>query len=342
MTFCKIYVIINVINYERNDVMKKKFISMVIVTISALAMMIPSVNAAESWRDPFVTRLMKIISQDPSYTDVVLTDLDRNGIPEAFTVRKGTFGGIGSGFTMVNNVITEINVPQNIIGECLENINVYIKNDTYVFVGEEVPRYGSYIAYYKLELNDLKLTATKILKTDVSPYAHVTYVDKYSGNLTENGYPNRTKITDFLESYDMVNNISAVHTTSTILVNGERVALNGYNVNDSNYFKIRDVAMALRNTAKKFNVEWDDADEAIKLLPGEDYIVVGGELSQDTQTDFTVTESKTPIYVGERQTAITAYNINGSSYFRIRDIGDSVGFEVEWDEASQAINIITN
>lgn len=51
---------------------------------------------AESWREAFVTRLMKIMSSDPSYNQVVLTDLDRNGIPEAFVMRDGMDGGISA------------------------------------------------------------------------------------------------------------------------------------------------------------------------------------------------------------------------------------------------------
>ena len=52
---------------------------------------VTSTFAAESWREAFVTRLMKIMSSDPSYNQVVLTDLDRNGIPEAFVMR-GRYG----------------------------------------------------------------------------------------------------------------------------------------------------------------------------------------------------------------------------------------------------------
>lgn len=39
---------------------------------------------------------MKIMSSDPSYNQVVLTDLDRNGIPEAFVMRDGMDGGISA------------------------------------------------------------------------------------------------------------------------------------------------------------------------------------------------------------------------------------------------------
>ncbi len=321
--------------------MKKRFVSIFLAVIISV-FMTPLVNAAnENWRDPFVTRIMKTISQDPSYTDAVLTDLDRNGIPEVFVIKKGTYGGIGTGFTMTDNVITEIEVPSNIIGECLMNIDVYIKNDAYIFVGAEVPRYSAYIAYYKLTLADNKLVATRINKADVSPYANITYVDKYSKNLLQDGYPNRNKILEFISSYDMVNSISATRSTADLLVNGEKVTVNGYTVNDSNYFKIRDIAMVLRETPSKFNVSWDSSLEAIMINTGEDYVVVGGELSSEIEQDMQVVDNSTPIYVNGRRTAITAYNINGSTYFKIRDIADAAGFDIQWDGGSQTINIIT-
>lgn len=322
--------------------MKKKIIALFAATMMS-AMSVSVVSAAnENWRDPFVTRIMKTISQDPSYTDAVLTDIDRNGIPEVFIIKKGTYGGIGAGFTMTDNVVTEIDVPSNIIGECLMNLDVYIKNDTYIFVGAEVPRYSAYIAYYKLTLDNNKLTATRINKSDVSPYANITYVDKYSKNLLVDGYPNRSKILDFISSYDMVNNISATRSMANLRVNGEKVTVNGYTVNDSNYFKVRDIAMLLRNTSARFNVAWDSNLEAIMINPGEDYAVIGGELSNDVDGDMKVVDNSTPIYVNGRQTAITAYNINGSTYFKIRDIADAAGFDIQWDGDSQTINIVTD
>lgn len=321
--------------------MKKKVISGILAIAAAIAPMTGVSAAQENWRDPFVTRIMKTISRDPSFTDVVLTDLDRNGIPEAFVIKKGTYGSIGAGFTMNDNVITDINVPQNIIGECLENINVYVKNDTYIFVGMEVPRYASNIAYYKLVLDGNTLTATRINKHDVSPYANITYVDKYSSNLLVDGYPNRSKISDFISSYDMVNSISATRSSANILIDGKSVTVDGYTVNDSNYFKIRDIAMLLRNTSSKFNISWDTTLNAIMINTGEDYVVIGGELSGEIEQDMKVVENDTPIYVNGRQTAITAYNINGSSYFKIRDIADAANFNIQWDGDSQTINIIT-
>ena len=72
----------------------KKLISSVIAAAVALTAFIPNALAAESWRDAFVTRLMKLMSTDNTYSEVVLTDLDKNGIPEAFVLRTGMNGGI--------------------------------------------------------------------------------------------------------------------------------------------------------------------------------------------------------------------------------------------------------
>ncbi len=321
--------------------MKTKLIASIIAVISCISVL-TSVNAAnENWRDPFVTRIMKTISQDPTYTDAVLTDLDRNGIPEVFVIKKGTYGNIGTGFTMTDNAVTDIEVPSNIIGECLENIDVYVKNDTYIFVGAEIPRYASAIMYYKLTLTNNKLTATRINKRDVSPYANITYVDKYSNNLLENGYPNRNKILDFISSYNMVNEISATRSVANLLVNGDRATITGYTVNDSNYFKVRDIAMLLTNTSASFNVSWDSKLNAIMIDTHTKYIPIGGELSSYVDQNMDVVENSTPIYVDGRQTAITAYNINGSSYFKIRDIADATGLEFLWDGGSLTINVIT-
>lgn len=320
--------------------MKKVFTA--VLSLCVLLTLAPATfGANENWRDPFVTRIMKTISQDPTYTDVVLTDLDRDGIPEAFIIKRGAFGGIKTGFTMRDNALVDIETPSNIIGECLENIEVFMKNDTYIFVGLEVPRYQSQIAYYKLVLTGNKLTATRIVKGDVSPYQNLTYVDKFSSNLLVDGYPNRSKIYDFVASYDMVNEISAMRSIANVVVDGRTVTLNGYTVNDSNYFKVRDIAMLVRNTGSKFNVEWNAELEAIDIFTGEDYVVIGGELSGDIEQDMDVLENSTPIYVDGRQRAITAYNINGSSYFKIRDIADAVGFEILWDGETQTISIET-
>lgn len=321
--------------------MKKKILSFIFAAVMS-ASCLPAHAATDGWRDAFVTRIMKQLSTDPAYNTVALTDLDKNGIPEAFIYSDGAFGGISAGFTMTGNTITSIDVPSNIIGSCLSDIDVYIKNGNYIFAGKEIPRYSSVIAYYKLILANNKLEAVKIKKSDVSPYETVQYVDMVGRNFLTDGYPNRSKIHDFIYSYEKVNSLTAEPSTAKLSVNGYVYDLAGYNVNSSNYYKIRDIAMLLRATSAKFEVAWDSSLGGISILPGSKYTVVGDELSPDYSTSFDISSYDGNIYVNGSPVDIEAYTINGSTYMKIRDIADVVGFGVDWDGASGTIIITTN
>lgn len=319
----------------------KRIISAAAAAVTACTMCVSSVSAAESWREAFVTRLMKVISSDPSYNEVVLTDLDRNGIPEAFVMRDGMDGGIIAGFTMNGNTISNIDIPNNITGKALCDITVYEKEGRYIFVGCEVPRYSSVVNYYKLMFDGQALTTERILKSYVSAYPTIPYVDMCSNDFLSNGYPNRIKIRDFVNQYDGINTLTATNSNAKLLVDGNEVEVSGYTVNDSNYYKLRDIAMILRTTAARFDISWDENLNGIAISRGYKYTIVGGELSEENTAALNVSESSSPVYVDGEEKEIPAYNINGNTYVKIRDIGDMVGFTVDWDGTAQAIIIRT-
>ena len=56
----------------------------------------------------------------------------------------------------------------------------------------------------------------------------------------------------------------AIPTTSKILVNGKSVTFDAYNINGSNYFKLRDLAYVLNGTQKQFEVTYDAEKKAVK------------------------------------------------------------------------------
>ena len=47
---------------------------------------------------------------------------------------------------------------------------------------------------------------------------------------------------------------TATPTTSTVMVNGQAVAFEAYNIAGNNYFKLRDLAKVLSGTTKQFEV----------------------------------------------------------------------------------------
>ncbi|MDR1616920.1 MAG: copper amine oxidase N-terminal domain-containing protein [Syntrophomonadaceae bacterium] len=130
-------------------------------------------------------------------------------------------------------------------------------------------------------------------------------------------------------------------TSSTVLVNGENVAFDAYNISGNNYFKLRDLAYVLNGSAKQFEVSWDGAKNAITLTSGKVYTVVGGEMTGKGAGDKSPTATSSKIYLDGKEVIFTAYNIEGNNYFKLRDIGTAFDFGVTWDGAKNTIVIDT-
>ena len=59
-------------------------------------------------------------------------------------------------------------------------------------------------------------------------------------------------------------------------------------------------------------------------------------------TAITATLSSQPIYVDGQRVSMTAYNIGGNNYVRLRDIGKAVDFGVTYDAATNSVHIDPN
>ena len=135
---------------------------------------------------------------------------------------------------------------------------------------------------------------------------------------------------------------AATPTASSVLVNGESKSFDAYNIDGANYFKLRDLAYVLNGTDKQFEVSWDSDANAILLTSGESYTAVGGEMTAGTGAAQSAKATASKILVDGEEVSLTAYNINGSNYFKLRDIGELFNFGVEWNSESQTISIDTS
>jgi hypothetical protein len=143
--------------------------------------------------------------------------------------------------------------------------------------------------------------------------------------------------------------LTAKPTASSVLVNGKAEAFDAYNINDSNYFKLRDLAYALSGAEKQFDVTWHADIDTIILSPGRAYTPVGGEMAAKGAGDKTPAATTSRVVVdgtGELgyyqiEIKLAAYNIGGNNYFKLRDIGEALDFEVDWDGTLQTIIIDT-
>lgn len=132
----------------------------------------------------------------------------------------------------------------------------------------------------------------------------------------------------------------AERTASTVYVNDQRAAITGYYMNGSNYFRLRDLAAALSGTSCRFDVEWNPWEHQVEIITGSDY---SGEVWSGQLPDTALAEPSTAgLLVDGQSEELDAFLIGGSTYYRLRDLGDLLGFRVYWLEENDSICLYTN
>ena len=133
----------------------------------------------------------------------------------------------------------------------------------------------------------------------------------------------------------------AIYSASKVMVDNKSISFEAYNIGGYTYFKLRDVAMALNGSAKSFDTLWDTKAQRIDIVTGINYTVAGGELKTGNGKNKKAVLSSAGISLNGNTVSPLAYNINGNNYFKLRDLGDLIGFGVEWNDLSKTIEIKT-
>ena len=135
---------------------------------------------------------------------------------------------------------------------------------------------------------------------------------------------------------------TASPTNDKLEVNGNAADPTVYKIGDSNYFKIRDVAALLNGTEKQFAVGYDGSKNAVTATTGQGYDKQSGDLAgAATGGSQTADPSNDAIYVNGEKITAEVYKINGSNYFKLRDLGKALNFYVGWS-ADRGMYIETN
>lgn len=135
--------------------------------------------------------------------------------------------------------------------------------------------------------------------------------------------------------------VKASVSESSTYVRGQEWAITGFTINGSNYFSLRDVAEALSGSPSQFDVSYSTEGGSVEILTGRPYTpktsVYRGYSGRGT--GLTAVPSSSKVLVDGKPQSITAYNINGSNYFQLRDLAAKVPFEVEFEPSSNKISL---
>lgn len=126
-----------------------------------------------------------------------------------------------------------------------------------------------------------------------------------------------------------------------IQLDGQNVSIPAYGIGGSNYFKLRDIAALLDQTSARFQVDWNAQRQEITLTTGQSYTAAGGELVPGDGKNALGSANASAVLIDGSPASLDAYTIGGSNYFKLRDLGEALGFQVQWDDASRTVSILT-
>lgn len=132
---------------------------------------------------------------------------------------------------------------------------------------------------------------------------------------------------------------TAYASTQNVLVDGKSVefqcyALKDANGNDTNYIKLRDVASVLNGTAAQFNVGWDGN---VNIETGKAYAANGSEMSTPYSGNRSYENATAATNINGAAADLSAILLkddagNGYTYYKLRDLGNALGFKVDWSK----------
>lgn len=128
-------------------------------------------------------------------------------------------------------------------------------------------------------------------------------------------------------------------TQQSVYLDNKPLNIAAYNIEGANYFRLRDLAQILQGTEAQFSIESRSGDYTIEVQTGATYTPRGDELGPLRSMVSSMQPSNWKLAVNGKAVAVSAYTIEGSNFYKLRDIGHALGFFVRYDEATHSVHI---
>lgn len=138
----------------------------------------------------------------------------------------------------------------------------------------------------------------------------------------------------------------------SIVVDGTVHRVRGYAINNSNYYKLRDIATIVNNTPSEFNIVLEKSTQVIEIKQGESYgqsQLLGDDHWDQTYKDYywnlkeiILKPTQIKIKANGKHIDLEAYVINNNTYFKLRDIAKYASFDIKTEDTIGDFEIIVN
>ena len=138
-------------------------------------------------------------------------------------------------------------------------------------------------------------------------------------------------------------NKEAIYTNSNVVVNGNKIEFEAYNIAGNNNFKLRDFAIDVAGSESQFDVTWDNEKQIINLISGKNYSLINQDkILKGDGKNKKATLYQNGILKDGVAVDVEAYTINNNNYFKLRDLCELFNVALEWDAENNVISIFTN
>ena len=134
----------------------------------------------------------------------------------------------------------------------------------------------------------------------------------------------------------------AYESNARLSLNNEgNMYLQPYTIDGYTYFGLREVCGALQGTVNEFDLNWNSGNKTTVIKTKTTGVPIISMSYTISYGQIIATPVDVAIEVDGQMVNMKAYNINSYNYFKLRDLADIIGFEVEWNAATKTINIVS-
>ena len=175
----------------------------------------------------------------------------------------------------------------------------------------------------------------------------IDYILDNSINIWTDDYEH-TKFINFAKEINIPFKVTS--NIQKMIVDGQPVELQAYNVGGSNYIRLRDIAAVMKDTKKPFDVQW----LFNKIVVVEDTPYSDDKITATSQSGIATKKMGRIFYMTPEEylesleyndttcewfVESRALNINDENYIKLRDVAKRINFGVDWDSNTKTVII---
>ena len=129
--------------------------------------------------------------------------------------------------------------------------------------------------------------------------------------------------------------------TSKVMVDGNEVEIYGYEIDNSSYFRLKDIAKVLNGTDKQFDVTDNETFNLENITLNKEY---KGSHKADlsfNHTDKVARLDGSQIFLDLTSIKTKNYKIDGEIYVNLRDLSEYINIDIGYDSQNNSILIKT-